>query len=296
MRKKRLLLPLVAIAAAFSAGKGAAQSNVYSLNVVGYYNITISNGFRFVANQLLQTNLNANYVLPSMPDGSLLYRFDPAQQKYTDASIYYTNMGWYPLSGDTNDPALNLPLGEGFILWSPQPCLATFVGEVLQGTLLNPIPGNWSLKDSMVPQAGLVQTDLAFPARLGDQVVQLADQNLNSATFEGSQGWVPAEPQASVGESFFVWRDPLYVSPTNDWTRTFVVQRPGGPLPVITAFSVRNGTATLNVSAGPGLSYSVQFSTDRATWQTVAASQSGPVWQEPFRGGTRGYYRLTINP
>ena len=92
-----------------------SRAQVYSINIVGYYNVTVVPGWNLLANQLRLTNMTANYVLiPSSPvaDGSLLYRFNPTNQNYYDAAIYYTNsgVGWYAPSGEPDDPSLELPL------------------------------------------------------------------------------------------------------------------------------------------------------------------------------------------
>lgn len=125
MKTKSILqgLTLAVVMLGASAWQAPAQ---YSLNVVGYYNVPLSPGWNLLANQFIQTNFNANSVLNgslfdgSLPDGSLLYRFDPATQNYYDAGTYLAGVGWYPLSGDLDDPVLNLPLGEASSFGHPQ--------------------------------------------------------------------------------------------------------------------------------------------------------------------------------
>ncbi len=65
MRTKRLLTTLALAIAGFGTlpESGHAQTNVYSINVVGYYNVTLVPGWNLLANQLRQTNFNANCVL-----------------------------------------------------------------------------------------------------------------------------------------------------------------------------------------------------------------------------------------
>jgi hypothetical protein len=284
-----------------------AQSNVFSLNVVGYYIVPLSSGWNLLANQLIPgTNSNANAVLTGPPaDGSLLYRFNPVTQGYYDASTYLSGVGWYPQSGNTNDPVLNLPLGEGFLIWTPQRWTNVFVGEVPQGNLTNPVPAGYSLKASIVPQAGSL-TSLGFPAHPNDLVWHGAPPALSSYRFDDIDlVWYPTDPILSVGEGFF-----LQAVDSRMWIRTFIVQSalslPSGlrtalgpsatvvTPPVIASFSLKNGSAVLSINISPGHSYGVQFSQDRGSWITAATGQTSTLWQEPLRPGTQGYYRLVL--
>jgi hypothetical protein len=286
--------------------RSSAQSNVYSLNVVGYYNVLLTPGWNLIAVQLGATNYNANTVLPYAPDGSLLYRFNPTTQSYYDAGTYLAGVGWYPLSGNTNDPVLNLPLGEGFFVWTPQSWTATFVGEVPQGSLNTPLPANYSIKASMVPQAGLLTSDLGFPALDTDQAWRWLSPAFLPYYYDGIDlAWYPTEPSLNVGEGFF-----LKTAIPRTWTRNFTVQfapsLPNSPeaspgqaaapgQPAVISLSVQGGNAVLKVNVSGGNSYAVQFaSSPYGGFTDVATGQMGPTWQEPLRG-PKGYYRIRLN-
>ena len=307
-----MLLGLTLAVLGASAWQASAQ-NVYSLNVVGYYNVTVSTGWNLLANQLNQTNLNANYVLTGSPaDGSLLYRFDPVNQTYFDAATYFAQLGWYPKSGDLNDPVLDLPLGEGFFIWTPTNWIATFVGEVEQGSLINPLLANYSLKASIVPQAGLLQTDLFFPPYAGDQVWRWVTPAFSPYSYDASNvAWVPSEPRLNVGEGFILYRSPGEATTNHWWARNFTVQDvPNPPLVakfallganlssplLIRSLSLQQGNVVLDVQKAIGSAYNVQFSTDRRSWNTIATGQTASLWQESSRGGLQGYYQLVMNP
>ena len=294
-------MSLAAVMPGVSAWRAPAQG--YSLNVVGYYNVPLVPGWNLLANQFIQANSNANFVLapPATADGSLLYRFDPASQNYYNASTYYYGHGWYGPSRTTNDPVLDLPLGEGFLVWTPVAWTATFVGEVAQGTLINPLPANYSLKSSMVPQAGGLTTALGFPPYPGDLVWRRSapDPLLFSryAYDDGAAQWTPSEPDLSVGEGFFLYRTPGQASPDHDWVRNFTVNKAASAPSAarIHRLSFSNGNAVLAIqSVGDG-AYDVQFSTDRVSWKTVATGQTAALWQEPARTDAQGYYQL-VNP
>jgi hypothetical protein len=74
---------------------------------------------------------------------------------------------------------------------------------------------------SMVPQAGLLQTDLGFtPAATGDTIFKYNNTTgqYDQAYYDPDfQSW-DAEPTIGVGEAFWSYR-----SAVGDWTRTFNV-------------------------------------------------------------------------
>ena len=316
MRSKPIWITLTLAAALLGILPEPSRAQVYSINIVGYYNVTVVPGWNLLANQLRLTNMNANYVLiPSSPvaDGSLLYRFNPTNQNYYDAAIYYTNsgVGWYAPSGEPDDPSLELPLGEGFFISSRTTWNATFVGEVVQGSLDTPLPARYSLKASMIPQQGTLTGDLAFPEIDGADVHFFLRPNqryTDAFTFFAGAGWADATggviaggPTNFVGESFFLHNP----GPATVWHRNFTVQFAGTGQPgegtgglassKISQIRLSAGMVRLSVLKANGATYAVQFSRDRMNWTTVAANQSATLWEEPVRPGAQGYYQV-VNP
>lgn len=211
MRTKALLA-----AAAFAAGLATSLAqNVYSLNVVGYYNVTVpANSFALIANQLNTTNNTIGSLLPSVPPGTQLFKYGPG------GWVAYTfdefDLVWTPDGNATLNP------GEGAFIKNntSQPLTVTFVGEVPQGQLVNPIPAGYSVRSSIVPQAGALP-DLNFPAQPGDQVFKYTPgTGYTSYTFdEFDLVWTPSNPQVNVGEAFFSRKNAAV-----DWVRNFTVQ------------------------------------------------------------------------
>ncbi|MDB6058387.1 MAG: hypothetical protein JWO95_2231, partial [Verrucomicrobiales bacterium] len=133
----------------------------FSVNAVGYVQITFPTGYTFCANPLRTSNDVVSVVIPNAPDSAAVYLWDISQQRFAAPSIYHD--GW-----STNCP---MPVGKGFVLFTPVPFTNTFVGEVLQGSLTNAIAGNnrLSLVASMVPQMGSLKL-LNFLETDGDTV------------------------------------------------------------------------------------------------------------------------------
>src|SRR5881398_3409333 len=82
-----------------------AQSNVYSTNVVGYYELNIpANKYVLLANQLNTTNNTIGNVLANSPDGAIFQKFANGYTAYVYDSL---------VSGWTTNESATLNPGEG---------------------------------------------------------------------------------------------------------------------------------------------------------------------------------------
>jgi hypothetical protein len=211
MRTKALLLTAAVIAAGI--GTSVAQQ-VFSANAVGYVNVSLPVGFSMIANPLNGTNNTLSTILPTVPEFTELYPFDPASQQFLGASTYI---------GGEWDVNYTLNPGDGAFVRLAEAATVTFIGEVPQGNLSNPLSANFQIKASQVPQAGGLTGDLGYPAAEFDVVYKFdrAAQQFESAyTFIGG-AWDPADPQLGLAESVFIQR-----TAGGNWTRTFNVNTP----------------------------------------------------------------------
>lgn len=209
MRTKTLILT-AALGTAFMA---TTMAQVYSVNAVGYVNLEIPVGFSMIANPLdAGEGMNTvGNLLDAAPVGTTVYKFVG---------------GTYDINNKLpvwQKPDMSLMPGEGAFIQNKtaNPFTITFVGEVMQGTLNNPIPEGFSIMSSMVPQAGQLDTDLGFPKGAGDVIYRFdsATQNYVISTSTGPI-WTPAAPVVGVGEAFFV-----KVGAAKTWTREFSVNQ-----------------------------------------------------------------------
>jgi hypothetical protein len=214
MRTLKALACVAAVAAGVATSM--AQSNVYSLNVVGYYNITVNAGQKvLIANQLNTTNNTIGSVLIPQPNDQF-FKFNGGFTAYNGDS--YTPGVWDPNGLATLNP------GEGGFYIPAVATTITFVGEVLQGSLTNTLPINTKvIRSSIVPQAGAATGALGLPVEPNDQLFTF---NGGYTAYNGdsySPGtWDPSDPQLVVGQAFFYIKANGGVQ--SNWVRNFTVQ------------------------------------------------------------------------
>ena len=222
MRTKILLS-----AALVAAGIAAADAQqVYSVNAVGYVNVTISPAYNLLANPLNGTNNVIGTIIPTAPDGTLVLTWNSTTHDFNQADQYFTGAGW--LDGDGNPSGTQLVPGKAFFLQnnSGANSTLTFVGEVPQGSLTNVITPSYGFYGSQVPQsAGL--TALGFPGVEG-----MLYNGWNKAIQDYAQAYQytaglwfdpdgnPNDPVPGVAEGFLITNPSL--TPVN-WTRNFSV-------------------------------------------------------------------------
>jgi hypothetical protein len=220
MRTKALLL-----AAAFAAaGVATSMAQVYSVNAVGYVNVTLKPGFNLVSNPLIASdnsigNLFKN-IQGTIPGGLSVFKF--VNNNFVSASWDEFDLKYSPDSA----AAETVVPGDGVFVFNPgsTDLTLTFVGEVSQGATTTPLPRGFSIKASVVPQAGKPDA-FGLPGAPGDSLYKYntTTKNYDASTFdEFDLKWVPDLPVINVGEAFFYFRN----GAATNWTRTFSVNNP----------------------------------------------------------------------
>jgi hypothetical protein len=209
MRTKTLLL--TAALGAVGLTSSVAQQ-VFSVNAVGFVNVAVPPGFSMIANPLNAPTNTVPALFAGVPDGTTIYKFDGTSYSVNSLDL-----------GEWGNPAQTLVPGEGAFIRNPgtTPFTVTFVGEVMQGSLSNPIPAGFSIKSSQVPQSAALDTVLGFPAADGDIVYQFSNAQNTYVIHALDLGeWSGGAPVPAVGESFFVKK-----VAAGNWTRTFSVNQ-----------------------------------------------------------------------
>jgi len=216
MRTKTLLLT----AALVAAGAASSMAQVYSVNAVGYINLSVPKGFSIIGNQLNATpNNQVQYVFGNLPQATTLYVYDNASGHFSINSYDTDFQAW-----DAPDQVIGPGTGV-FILNSGSAYNVTFVGEVPQGTLNTSMGHGFNLVASQVPQGGLLQTGLGYiPSSTGGgdvvyQYVNSTGHYLISSYDSDFASW-DVEPTLAVGEGAYIFRGATGAA---TWSRTFTV-------------------------------------------------------------------------
>jgi len=210
--RTKALLSVAAIAA--SAVSAMAQSNVYSLNIVGYATVTIPAGYSILANPLSVGTNGANEIMAPI-DGEQILTWNNATSSYNSVSYLPAFGGWV----DDNLAAANppsLPPGVGFFFKNPNAATnITFVGQVVPGpssTNSTLLLAGYSMVGSALPAnvSDISTAPVSLPLIDGMQVLTFDGVKYNGASYlPAFGGWVddnlasiPA-PGYKIGEGFF---------------------------------------------------------------------------------------------
>jgi hypothetical protein len=201
--------------------------NVYSLNVVGYINLTLTNGYNFIANQLdadgyLTNNYVTNVFSTNMPNLTKVFAFQPGSQSFVAASYSASQGKW---GGNLTAANAALMPGQGVCVQIPgtsgTSIALTLVGQVWQGTNTQAITPALNLVSSMAPISGGINTVLGYVPTKFDKVQQYNPVTglFTSRSYSGTAWTGGIEPTPAVGEAFF-----LNSATSTNWTQKFTVQ------------------------------------------------------------------------
>jgi hypothetical protein len=214
MRTKTLLC-MAALAAGVASSM--AQSNVYSLNVVGYVNYTFTAfNYTLVSNPLDNTTNDLNTVLANVPDGTSLALWSTTLQDFSPIAPVSAGGHW--------SPDVTVAPGQGFfVVGSSVNFTNTFVGTVRQYPITNSLVGNFNYEciGSTAPLGGSITNVLGqYPAGAGDSLA-IWSTNLQDfspiAPVYGGGHWSPDYP-FNVGDGFFIIRSAGPVTWVNQFT------------------------------------------------------------------------------
>lgn len=202
----------------------AAAQTGFSTNVVGFVRVVCPPGFSIIANQL--TNAAAGNItnLTGLPDGSTLYLY--ANGNFDVITYYATPKVW---SSDGSNVRTNAYLTPGRSAWFYNPAstnvVVTFMGDVPQGNLANPLPPQFTLASGPLPLPGTLVTNFGLVAGNGDTVyVWKPGVGYNTYAFYAGFGWTQdglsvVDPPVDAGQGFWYYRNPA--NGTLNWTLTY---------------------------------------------------------------------------
>lgn len=183
--------------------RGLTATSVQTCNAVGFLDHTFAgNHSHLIPNPFNCANNTVSSLFPAPASGTQILKWNHSTAQWSTNT--FNGSVW-------SDPNMELVRGEGLMFASSANYTKTFVGEISQGFLLNPIPSGLSLRSSLMPIAAGLKTGLGFPALDGDNIVMLISNSYWSYTyFNGkwfnSSGVVIPEPQVQPYEAFWVNR------------------------------------------------------------------------------------------
>jgi hypothetical protein len=197
-----------------------SHSNVYTFNIVGYVNVRFPPGLTLAANPLLNTLSNpmpntVSLLFPTAPDGLQVFKYN-ADVTFEVSTFDQPSQSW-------SNPNMELGVGTGFYVSNPTSLTITqtFVGDVLLGHLVNPLPVGFSTKGSLVPQAGSINSIHGIPGEPGDQLSLYFNDSAGGGQYilsifdQTEMRWVPDQNLAPA-QGFWIQKQRLQY-----WIRDF---------------------------------------------------------------------------
>ena len=194
-----------------------SPEGVISVNAVGYVNLNLPPGLSLIANPLRADDNTVVALFYNPPDGAQVYKYVPGAG-YEVSTFDGTQGTW-------SNPDMDLSPGIGFFFSNPTAgtILNTFVGEVLQGVLVNSLPAGFSTEGALVPQDASINTVHRIPGEPGDifrlwvNDGQGGGDYVTSVFSAAENAWVP-ERNLGVAQGFVSEKQNA-----QDWIRVFSV-------------------------------------------------------------------------
>jgi len=202
----------------------AQSTNVYSLNAVGYINVTLEPGFNMVSCPLIASPDNTINTVLTNGTGQFkkwdMYFWNASSATYVEAEGSGTSWG----TGGTNT------LNPGQAAWILNPSnsavTVTFVGTVPSGSLTNTLLPGFNLSSSILPTSGDLVTNplMNFTTAVKKDVVYMWNPVSQSYTdVSATAAGFPAanQPfQTNVGGGFWYLNN---TNTPNNWVENFSV-------------------------------------------------------------------------
>jgi hypothetical protein len=231
MRTKTMLLS--ALLGGLGSVSVMAQTNVYSLNAVGYINVTLQPGFNIITCPLIASPNNTIATLLNNTNGQ--YQSGPrnvAQVQSYIGGVYSVDTAseGTGTSGWANGGIITMNPGQAIFFYNPASTnmYATFVGTVPTGPTTNYLYPGYNLVGSVVPVTGDIVTNPISLFTYGTNVGRASDQFLtmipdvgyNVDTFTAG-AWAGGDPVVSNAYTGFFFYNALTI--TNNWVEDFTV-------------------------------------------------------------------------
>jgi hypothetical protein len=234
MRTKTMLLS--ALLGALGSVSVMAQTNVYSLNAVGYINVTLEPGYNIITCPLIASPDNTIATLLNNTNGAYQSGSrNPAQVLQFTGGVYSASdeaaSGNAP-SGWASGGTITINPGQAVFFFNPSTTnmSATFVGTVPTGLVTNALIPGYNLVGSIVPVIGDIVTNpisLFTNAQSSGRTVDFIDTYTPGVGYlqdiYSAGAWQSGDPTlTNVYQGFFFFNG---FSTTNNWVEDYSVSQ-----------------------------------------------------------------------
>jgi RHS repeat-associated protein len=262
------------------------------------YAVTLQKGYTPIANQLDYAGPNAggnslNNIMPAVPDGSGLYKFDNSHGTWVQAFYNASSGSWTP-----NNVTLNP--GEGAFFQSPAAFQLTLAGRPHVPVLPVAIStGSWGLLSRQTNDVGTYANIVGTPPLDGARIFRGSPPTYSSSVFVVSNGWHDAilgTPQGTNGPSIPVGQAAWFAN-----SSAAPAQPPALPNAelLLSIQRLTNGWV-LEWNSVAGTLYRLQTTTNLAlpgAWTTLAvasASAASTQWIDYSPTDRTRFYRVIV--
>ncbi|MDP6794769.1 MAG: Ig-like domain-containing protein, partial [Verrucomicrobiota bacterium] len=168
----------------------------YAVRAIGYVTLTLPSGKSLIANPLANGGNRVSDLLPSVPDGSTLAKFNRATGKWETST--FTD-AW-------SQPGMTLAPGEGAVLDNKGDAFDVLLaGFTPWKKTSQSLPAGDSVVSPALAKGGLLSSRLGLPPAEGLVVKLLNNATGNYDAYTVSNGvWLPSEPSVALGQAFIV--------------------------------------------------------------------------------------------
>jgi hypothetical protein len=175
-----------------------AVSGALRSNYVGFLSLELPPGYSLICNPLQSQSRAVADLFPLVPDGCTINKFSLVTFSLNKNAFQH---------GRWSNPTDTIGSGEAVIFRNPTdaPILARFVGEIPRAVQTQPVQTGTSLRGSLLPFTGRLESELNFPLAPGDIVSLYSNHNEKYLEYKyGEKGWEGEAPIVRLGEGFWI--------------------------------------------------------------------------------------------
>ena len=185
-------------AGAYGALFYRAVAGAGTSNYLGFLSVDLPPGYSLISNPLRGPSNEIGQLFSTVPEGCTINKYSLIT--FTLNKISFARGKW-------SSPLETLAPGEGALFFnaSDGATAVHFVGEVPRDMQSVPVQTGTSMRGSLLPLAGRLDSELGFPVAAGDVISIYSNHNEKYAELKYThEGWEREAPILRLGEGFWV--------------------------------------------------------------------------------------------